>query len=302
MITNRVIQKWWDSANDADYDFMRWSDFLATMVELRNTDTPEYDPIAPDPSGGGGPIPINDLLAADGTNTIDNTNYQQEWKWDTLASGAGLKLSTSSTASDNGKVLQVVTNGANSTGSKNTYGVHTVVGNTGSFSFNYAGYFKAQSGTFNYGLYAEGSTTGVSAVGSGAGANGLSAQTTGTSGSNKAVYALSNGSGADENLAVYGEASGGATNKAGQFQATGGTNNYALVTTGGNVGFGTGTPSSKAIVEMSSTTQGLLLPRLTTTQMNAISSPPEGLMIYNTDETTLAFYDGTAWQFVQPQV
>lgn len=50
----------------------------------------------------------------------------------------------------------------------------------------------------------------------------------------------------------------------------------------GQVAIGTTTPNAAAKLEVSSTTQGLLLPRMTTTQRDAISSPPEGLLIYNT--------------------
>lgn len=54
----------------------------------------------------------------------------------------------------------------------------------------------------------------------------------------------------------------------------------------GNVGIGTASPS--APLEVSSTTGGVIMPRMTTTQMNAISSPTDGEMIYNT--TANKFY------------
>lgn len=54
----------------------------------------------------------------------------------------------------------------------------------------------------------------------------------------------------------------------------------------GNVGIGTTSPS--APLEVSSTTGGVIMPRMTTTQMNAISSPTDGEMIYNT--TANKFY------------
>jgi len=47
------------------------------------------------------------------------------------------------------------------------------------------------------------------------------------------------------------------------------------------IGASTATGTSAAL-EVKSTTQGLLLPRLTTTQRDAISSPVEGLVVYNT--------------------
>jgi hypothetical protein len=50
-----------------------------------------------------------------------------------------------------------------------------------------------------------------------------------------------------------------------------------------------------AILEISSTTKGVLLPKMTTVQRDAIVSPAVGLIIYNTDEVTLNQWDGTAW-------
>ena len=47
--------------------------------------------------------------------------------------------------------------------------------------------------------------------------------------------------------------------------------------------------------EMTSTTRGLILPRMTTTQRDAISTPVAGEIIYNTTTTVLDFYDGTVW-------
>ena len=44
--------------------------------------------------------------------------------------------------------------------------------------------------------------------------------------------------------------------------------------------------------------EGVALPRLTTTQINAISSPAQGLMAYNTTLNTICFYNGSSWQKV----
>lgn len=48
------------------------------------------------------------------------------------------------------------------------------------------------------------------------------------------------------------------------------------------IGIGTSTPDESAILDLSSTTQGLLLPRMTTLQQVALNNPAIGLMIYNT--------------------
>jgi hypothetical protein len=65
-----------------------------------------------------------------------------------------------------------------------------------------------------------------------------------------------------------------------------------------NVGIGTTTPNPKAILDLQATDKGLLTPRMTTAQMNAIVAPPSGLLIYNTDDNCFNYYNnGTnAWK------
>ena len=48
-------------------------------------------------------------------------------------------------------------------------------------------------------------------------------------------------------------------------------------------------------LNLSTTTDGFLMPRLTTAQMNAISSPDTHLVIFNTDLNALYRYNGTTW-------
>ena len=55
------------------------------------------------------------------------------------------------------------------------------------------------------------------------------------------------------------------------------------------------TADSKAIVDMRSTTKGLLPPRMTTAQRTAISAPSEGLVVFDTDINSLYQYTGAAW-------
>lgn len=62
----------------------------------------------------------------------------------------------------------------------------------------------------------------------------------------------------------------------------------------GNVGIG-GTANAAAILDTASTTKGFLPPRMTTAQRDAISTPPAGLVIYNTSTNVLNFYNGSAW-------
>lgn len=55
---------------------------------------------------------------------------------------------------------------------------------------------------------------------------------------------------------------------------------------------------SKALLDIESTTKGALLPRMTTTQRDAISSPPTGLTIFNTSTSKYNVYDGSTWAVV----
>src|SRR3954463_13174719 len=73
----------------------------------------------------------------------------------------------------------------------------------------------------------------------------------------------------------------------------------------GNVGIGTTSPNASALLDLTSTSRGLLAPRMTESQKNTIASPATGLLIYETDTAktgsyagqapTFWYYDGTNW-------
>jgi len=44
------------------------------------------------------------------------------------------------------------------------------------------------------------------------------------------------------------------------------------------------TLNSKAVIDIQSTTKGVLFPRMTTTERDAIGSPPNGLLVFNTTD------------------
>ena len=75
------------------------------------------------------------------------------------------------------------------------------------------------------------------------------------------------------------------------------TNNVerVRVTGEGNVGIATSTPNASAILDVSSTTGGVLFPRLTTTQRDAIGSPANGLVLYNITTDKLQVRAAGAW-------
>jgi hypothetical protein len=64
---------------------------------------------------------------------------------------------------------------------------------------------------------------------------------------------------------------------------------------GGNVGIGNTLANSAAILDLTSTTQGFLLPRMTNAQVLAIVTPPNGLMVYNTTIDHMCIYQAGAW-------
>jgi hypothetical protein len=65
----------------------------------------------------------------------------------------------------------------------------------------------------------------------------------------------------------------------------------------GNLGIGTSSPSASAILDAQSTTKGVRMPNMTTTQKNAIASPAAGLMVYDTTLAKLCVYT-TAWETI----
>jgi uncharacterized protein (TIGR02145 family) len=74
------------------------------------------------------------------------------------------------------------------------------------------------------------------------------------------------------------------------------------LTLNANVGINTTTPDPSAALDVSSLTKGLLLPRMTEAQINAISNPADGLLVYCTDCSinsntgTMAIYIAGLWR------
>ncbi|HEV7782906.1 MAG TPA: hypothetical protein VGO58_16635 [Chitinophagaceae bacterium] len=61
------------------------------------------------------------------------------------------------------------------------------------------------------------------------------------------------------------------------------------------VGIGTTNPDPSAALDINSTSKGLLVPRMTTAQRDAIVNPAPGLMILNLDDKCVDIYNSTGW-------
>ena len=66
--------------------------------------------------------------------------------------------------------------------------------------------------------------------------------------------------------------------------------------TTGEVGIGTTTPAASALLDLTSTNKGILIPRMTAAQKAAISGPTTGLLIFQTDAPSdFYYYNGSSW-------
>ncbi len=65
------------------------------------------------------------------------------------------------------------------------------------------------------------------------------------------------------------------------------------------VGINTTTPDASSMLEISSNSKGVLIPRMTQAERDAIASPATGLLIYQVNNTSGFYYfDGSTWQLL----
>jgi hypothetical protein len=63
----------------------------------------------------------------------------------------------------------------------------------------------------------------------------------------------------------------------------------------GSAGIGTTSPNASALLEIKSTKKGVLIPRMTSAQRDAIASPAQGLLIFQTDRVAGFYYYNQGW-------
>jgi hypothetical protein len=71
-----------------------------------------------------------------------------------------------------------------------------------------------------------------------------------------------------------------------------------VISNSSNVLIGTTTDVASSKLTIESTTQGVLFPRMTTTQKNAIASPAEGLVVYDTTLNKLSVRGALTWETI----
>lgn len=213
--------------------------------------------------------------------------------------GFGLLALTANTSGANNTGIGALALTANTTGAGNTsVGKNSMVGNLGGSNNNAFG-FQALSGNtsgeYNHGFgsSALGQVTtaaGNTAMGfqAGLGQGGTTLSTISYCnffghGARASANAITNAT------AIGREAIVGASDTC----VIGGTGSFAQ-----KVVLGATTADASAKLEIVSTTQGLLLPRMNTTQRDAIGSPAAGLLIYNTTTGKINVRGASAWETV----
>lgn len=78
------------------------------------------------------------------------------------------------------------------------------------------------------------------------------------------------------------------------FSGSAGGTPHMTIEDGGNVGIGTSSPATSAKLDIDSTSGALLIPRMSTTQRNALTAT-NGMIIYNTSTNAFNFRENGSW-------
>ena len=76
------------------------------------------------------------------------------------------------------------------------------------------------------------------------------------------------------------------------------TNTKMMIDSSGRLLLGTTPHDNSAILNLQSTTMGMLIPRMVKFQIDAIINPAQGLLVYATDENKFKYFDDTNWQTI----
>jgi hypothetical protein len=190
----------------------------------------------------------------------------------------GLGIGTTSIGNFNGNLAVA----SNITGNINSRGIHqfgTTQSDVTTSASGYMNTLNTQATTFTLGEYRHFSAS-QGTIGSG------STITTQTG-----FHAASNLIGATNDWGFRGAIPSGTGRY--NLYMDGTANNYLA----GALSIGVTTANASALLQVDSTTQGVLFPRMTTTQKNAISSPATGLVVFDTTLGKLCVFS-TTWQTI----
>lgn len=71
---------------------------------------------------------------------------------------------------------------------------------------------------------------------------------------------------------------------------------FSVLQVHSQVGIGTTSPNASAALDITSTTGGILIPRMTSSLRSGILTPAAGLLVFDTDSSKIMQYTGTAWK------
>ncbi|MCW3109667.1 MAG: hypothetical protein JWQ09_4173, partial [Segetibacter sp.] len=121
---------------------------------------------------------------------------------------------------------------------------------------------------------------------------------TNTTGGARAIQKLIANTVILSNQAIVGDAGYNGTESSHPYILTTAGQNRVYISSAGGVAIGSSAPAASAQLDIPSTSKGILIPRMTDTQMNAISSPASGLQVINTTYNNRPFwYNGTSWVY-----
>lgn len=114
------------------------------------------------------------------------------------------------------------------------------------------------------------------------------------------VQAVGGGGGGGVKMSQVTQMINGTTNFIAKFTPDGHhVGDSLLFDNGISVGFGTISPNASATFDITSTSQGFLVPRMTTAQRNAIVAPSTSLLIFNTDTGLFNYWTGAIWTEIE---
>lgn len=212
----------------------------------------------------------------------------------------GSSITTSGTLTLGGTLA--VANGGTGTTTAFTAGSVVFAGASGVYSQSNANFFWDTTNSF-LGIRTNAPTVPVQI---GGGLTGSNATYPGTAQLNEAPTSLQSTGGFEYKTATFGSGYGwkiSSIDSSGVHLVIGTRQNSASwseimrLDSSGNVGIGA-TANASALLDVQSTTKGLRLPNMTTTQKNAISSPAAGLMVFDTTLAKACVYSGSAWQTI----